>query len=361
MIGIFGGSQVINQLKNMIDEAKKNDVSDIHLEIIGLTGRVRYRIDGILQTKLEYKKEMLESIISRIKYLANLDITLKNRIQEGCIIGGELDSDDIRVSIIPTVLGEKAVLRIRNDKNYLDLEKIGFNQHNKGLYMDLLASNNGIILFTGPTGSGKSTTLLASIAELSSSDKNIITLEDPVELLIPGINQIYVNTNAGESFADYLRAILRQDPDIIMVGEIRDYETASMTTRAALTGHLVLSTVHADSSIGAITRLLEMGIPPYLVASTVKGVISQRLIRKLCLSCNGQGCLNCFKTGFKGRKAIHEIIRINDYLKAGILKGLSEKELLDIASETGFKSLRSNFEIEIENGVTSKSEMARVL
>ncbi len=358
---MFGGSQVINQLKNLIEEAKKNDVSDIHLELIGIKGRIRYRIDGLLQTKLEYSKEMLESIISRIKYLANLDITLKNKIQEGCIIGGELDSDDIRVSIIPTVLGEKAVLRIRNNKNYLDLNKIGFNHYNKKLYMDLLENNNGIILFTGPTGSGKSTTLLATISELSSPDKNIITLEDPVEILISGINQIYVNTNAGHNFAEYLRAILRQDPDIIMVGEIRDYETASMTTRAALTGHLVLSTVHADSSIGAITRLLEMGIPSYLVASTIKGVISQRLIRKFCLRCGGEGCLDCYGTGFKGRKAIHEIIIINDLIKDGIIRGLSEKELLDIADESGFKTLRNNFEEEIANSLTSKAEMARVL
>lgn len=358
---MFGGSQVINHLKNMIDEAKKDDVSDIHLELIGLNGRVRYRIDGMLQLKLEYSKEMLESIISRIKYLANLDITLKNKIQEGCIIGGELDSNDIRVSIIPTVLGEKAVLRIRNKESYLDLNKIGFNQYNRELYMNLIGSNNGIILFTGPTGSGKSTTLLATITEISSSDKNIITLEDPVEILIPGINQIYVNTSAGQGFAEYLRAILRQDPDIIMVGEIRDYETASMTTRAALTGHLVLSTVHADSSIGAITRLLEMGIPSYLVASTLKGVISQRLIRKLCLRCGGIGCFDCYHTGFRGRKAIHEIIAINDSIKDGIIKNLNEKELLDIAYKSGFKTLKDNFEEEIANRVTSKSEMARVL
>ncbi len=358
---MFGGSQVINHLKNMIDEAKKDEVSDIHLELMGLKGRVRYRIDGILQFKLEYSKEMLESIISRIKYLANLDITLKNKIQEGCIIGGELDSNDIRVSIIPTVLGEKAVLRIRNNKNYLDLNKIGFNRYNKKLYLNLIESNNGIILFTGPTGSGKSTTLLATISELSSSNQNIITLEDPVELLIPGINQIYVNTNAGDSFAGYLRAILRQDPDIIMVGEIRDYETASMTTRAALTGHLVLSTVHADSSIGAITRLLEMGVPSYLVASTLKGVISQRLIRKVCLRCVGEGCLSCHNTGFKGRKAIHEIIAINDSIREGIIKNLSEKELLDTAYKSGFKTLKNNFEEEIANSITNKSEMGRIL
>ncbi len=358
---MFGGSQVINQLKNMIDEAKRDDVSDIHLELTGSKGRVRYRVDGLLQTKLEYNKEMLESIISRIKYLANLDITLKNKIQEGCIISGLLDSGEIRVSIVPTVLGEKAVLRMRNNKNYLNLDKIGFNSDNKSIYLKLLKNNSGIILFTGPTGSGKSTTLLATISELSSSDKNIITLEDPVEILIPGINQIYVNTNAGQNFADYLRAILRQDPDIIMVGEIRDHETASMTTRAALTGHLVLSTVHADSSIGAITRLLEMGLPAYLVASTIKGVVSQRLIRKTCLACGGRGCLACYQTGYKGRKAIHEIIKIDEAIKAGIIKGFSEKELLDIADAAGFKTLKDNFEEEIANRVTSKSEMARVL
>lgn len=358
---MFGGSQVINQLKNLIDEAKRYDVSDIHLELTGSKGRIRYRVDGLLQTKLEYNKEMLESIISRIKYLANLDITLKNKIQEGCIISGLLDSGEIRVSIVPTVLGEKAVLRMRNNKSYLDLDKIGFNLDNKSLYLKLLKNNRGIILFTGPTGSGKSTTLLATISELSSADRNIITLEDPVEILIPGINQIYVNTNVGQSFADYLRAILRQDPDIIMVGEIRDYETASMTTRAALTGHLVLSTVHADSSIGAITRLLEMGIHPHLVASTIKGVISQRLIRKTCLVCGGKGCLDCYQTGYKGRKAIHEIITINDSIKDGIIKGLNAKKLLNIASENGFKTLKNNFEEEIANGVTSKSEMARIL
>ncbi|MFW6382186.1 MAG: GspE/PulE family protein [Bacillota bacterium] len=358
---MFGGSQVINQLKNLIEEAKKENASDIHLELVGSQGRIRYRIDGLLQTKLEYNKEMLESIISRIKYLANLDITLKKKIQEGCIIGGLLDSSDIRVSIVPTVLGEKAVLRIRTNKNYLDLNKIGFSSFNKNLYLNLIRHNSGIILFTGPTGSGKSTTLLATVSELSNSDKNIITLEDPVEILIPGINQIYVNTNAGQSFAEYLRAILRQDPDIIMVGEIRDHETAAMTTRAALTGHLVLSTVHADSSIGAITRLLEMGIPAYLVASTIRGVISQRLIRKTCLSCGGTGCLECYQTGFKGRKAIHEIIRIDQSIKDGIIKGLSEKELLDIAYKTGFKTLKDNFKEEIANSITSKSEMARVL
>ncbi|MGM0419628.1 MAG: GspE/PulE family protein [Bacillota bacterium] len=358
---MYGGGQIINNLHSLIGEANRDEASDIHLEQTESGGRVRFRIDGLLQTKEEQSVEIIKNLIARVKLLAGLDITVHNMIQEGSISGKAWNTAEIRISIMPTVRGEKAVLRLRGDKKSYQLHEIGFSPDNFQVYKKLIRVNQGLILFTGPTGSGKSTTLLATISELNQPDLNIITLEDPVEIRLPSVNQLYVNTANGSKFAEYLRAVLRQDPDIIMVGEIRDLETAAMAVRAALTGHQVFSTIHTADSVGAIIRLIEMGIPSYLVGANLKGVIAQRLIRKFCQTCLGQGCSNCNHTGYKGRKAIHEVLPITDEIKKLIIQSSSETEIKKAASKAGVIFLKEAGVIEVKNNVTSQDELERIL
>lgn len=358
---MYGGVKIINNLHSLIAEATKDEASDIHLEPTESGGRVRFRIDGLLQTKENQSAEIIKNLIARIKLLAGLDITVHNTIQEGSIPGKEWNTSEIRISIMPTVRGEKAVLRLRGERKSYQLHEIGFSSDNLELYKQLIRMKQGLILFTGPTGSGKSTTLLATISYLNQPELNIITLEDPVEIRLPSVNQLYVNTATGAKFAEYLRAVLRQDPDIIMVGEIRDIETAEMAVRAALTGHKVFSTIHTANSVGAIIRLIEMGIPPYLIAANLKGVIAQRLIRIFCQSCFGSGCHNCNHTGYKGRKAIHEVLPITEELKGLIIESSSEAKIKEAARKAGMIFLKEAGAKEVKNNVTSQEELERIL
>ncbi len=389
----------IDQLRQMVEDAPivrltnliitqaiQMNASDIHIEPLKNIVRVRYRIDGVLHEELSIPKHSQAALISRIKIIADLDITKRRIPQDGRVQmtfkGLQID---MRVSTLPTIFGEKVVIRILNrDDSLLDIEKLGFTDENKERFKRLIKKPYGILLATGPTGSGKSTTLFAALNKINTPDKNIVTIEDPVEYQITGLNQVQANTATGLTFAATLRSILRQDPDIVMVGEIRDEETAEIAIRAALTGHLVLSTLHTNDAASAITRLLDMGIPGYLVASTVVGVIAQRLVRKLCPECSeeyepgieekkfmgedtdklyrpsGENCEKC-TNGFKGRIAIHEVLEIDSVMEEMIANGANEPEIKRYARENGMKSLVEDGKAKLRRGITSYKEIVSVI
>ncbi|MGM0603726.1 MAG: GspE/PulE family protein [Bacillota bacterium] len=389
----------IDQLRQMVEDAPivrltnliitqaiQMSASDIHIEPLKSIVRVRYRIDGVLHEELSVPKHSQAALISRLKIIADLDITKRRIPQDGRVqMNFKGLQIDMRVSTLPTIFGEKVVIRILNrDDSLLDIEKLGFTDENKERFKRLIKKPYGILLATGPTGSGKSTTLFAALSKINTPDKNIVTIEDPVEYQITGINQVQANTATGLTFAATLRSILRQDPDIVMVGEIRDEETAEIAIRAALTGHLVLSTLHTNDAASAITRLLDMGIPGYLVASTVVGVIAQRLVRKLCPSCreeyepgieetkfmgeevdklyrpSGESCEKC-TNGFKGRIAIHEVLEIDSVMEEMIANGANEPEIKRYARENGMKSLVEDGKKKLLSGITSYKELVSVI
>ncbi len=321
-------------LEDLIFEAKNIDASDIHIEIYEEDVRVRLRIDGQLIEKNHIKKDNYLELINQIKIKSNLDITEKRLPQDGRI---EYDDFDIRVSILPTHHGEKVVMRLLGrDASHLNINNLGFEQDEVQLYLEAVKKTNGIVLISGPTGSGKTTTLYATLKNLNNIKRNIVTVEDPIEYTLKGINQVQLKENIGLTFTAALRSFLRQDPDIIMLGEIRDSQTAQMAIRASLTGHLVLSTIHTNSAIGTISRLIDMGVPPFLIAETINISVAQRLVRTLCNSCKKEasfnekelplsfkpkytinnhfvsvGCDDCYHTGYKGRRAIYEILPIS--------------------------------------------------
>jgi len=345
-------------LTNLIMEAKNLKSSDIHIESYEHTARVRIRIDGMMVQRYILKKEDYPALINKIKILSNLDISEKRLPQDGRIHFQEKQhAFDIRVSILPTLHGEKVVLRLlNNDATNIDLYQLGFSDFDLDHYLEGVRRPNGILLISGPTGSGKTTTLYATLKLLNKETRNILTVEDPVEYTLEGINQVQLKESIGLGFASALRTFLRQDPDVIMVGEIRDTETAGMAIRAALTGHLVLSTIHTNSAWGTISRLMDMGIPPFLVANTLNTTVAQRLLRLLCPNCKEQvalnpavypkhfipyeilshhsiakGCEACYYTGYKGRKAVYEVIPIDQEFAEAIKKGnLNVQELLKI-------------------------------
>lgn len=325
-------------LKKIIQEAKHNDSSDIHIEIYDLQARVRIRIDGALVEKYVIEKIEYSGLINKIKIAANLDITEKRLPQDGRIQYKEgKEAFDMRVSVVPTLHGEKIVLRILgNDAQHIHIDKIGFNEMDKRRYLEGIKKPHGIVLISGPTGSGKTTTLYATLKLLNKTDKNVLTIEDPIEYTLDGINQVQLKENIGLNFEKALKSFLRQDPDIIMLGEIRDSKTAKMAMRAALTGHLVLSTIHTNSAWETISRLQDMGVAPYLISHTLNTSVAQRLVRLLCESCKVEtelkkeelplgfdqrleknthfkavGCEDCTFTGYKGRKAIFEVLFID--------------------------------------------------
>ncbi|QXP58402.1 GspE/PulE family protein [Olleya sp. HaHaR_3_96] len=328
-------------LEVLILEAKSIQASDIHIEIYEEDVRVRLRIDGQLIEKNHIKKENYLELINQIKIKSNLDITEKRLPQDGRI---EYDSFDVRVSILPTHHGEKVVMRILSrDASHLDINQLGLEVDEVELYLDAVKKTNGIILISGPTGSGKTTTLYGTLKFLNDIKRNIVTVEDPIEYTLKGINQVQLKENIGLTFASALRSFLRQDPDIIMLGEIRDGETAQMAIRASLTGHLVLSTIHTNSAIGTISRLIDMGVPSFLIAETINISVAQRLVRTLCENCKNQvvfksedlpqsyrapieikkhylpvGCDQCYHTGYKGRRAIYEILPITKAVSEAI-------------------------------------------
>ena len=379
---------VIRLVNHIISQSAKANASDVHIEPFQDNIIIRYRIDGILYNLLSPPRWIQPFLVSRIKVMSNMDIAEKRIPQDGRFDVRIGDQEiDIRVSTVPTSFGERLVMRLLNkSRNFLELTQFGMEEKQLAVINNLIRQNSGILLVTGPTGSGKTTTLYAALSAINSSDKNIITIEDPVEYNLKGIGQIQVNRKIGVTFAKGLRSIVRQDPDVILVGEIRDLETSKIAIQSALTGHLVFSTLHTNDSAGAVTRLVELGVEPYLITSSVKAVIAQRLIRILCDNCKKEylldtieiknlniskkfkdktvykanGCLKCFDTGYIGRQAIFEIIEINDELKAAILKTSDSNKIKKIALKNGMSTLRDNCIKKLLNGTTSLKEVLRV-
>lgn len=383
----INSSPIVMLVKEMIDKAVRQRASDIHIEPTERKVRVRYRIDGALYERARYDINVLGAMVARIKIIGGMDISEKRKPQDGRItqVVDRMEYD-IRVSVLPTVYGEKVVMRLTS-KTGLTKEKsqLGLKPREMEQFDYILKNPHGILLVTGPTGSGKSTTLYTALSELNKEDVNIITVEDPVEANIDGINQVQVNPKAELTFATALRSILRQDPDIIMIGEIRDQETASIAVQASITGHLVVSTLHTNSSASTITRLEDMGIESYLIADSVIGVIAQRLVRRLCpnckrprlatpdekelMNCNTEedvtiyepcGCSKCENTGFKGRIGVYEIMRISPKLKSIISKRLGADAIKEQALQEGMYTLRMSATEYVLDGTTSYDEMIKV-
>lgn len=378
---------VVKLVDTIIQNSIRMGASDVHVEPFENEVRVRARVDGSLQNMLSIPKESQNTLITRIKILANLNIAEKRIPQDGRILTNiDGKSVDLRVSILPTVNGEKVVIRILSkDSSLMNKESLGMRKDDMKKLEQILQNPFGIILVTGPTGSGKSTTLYAVLNELNTIDKNIITVEDPVEFMVDGINQVNVNSKAGLTFASGLRSILRQDPDIIMVGEIRDGETAEIAIRAAITGHVVLSTLHTNDAPSSVARLVDMGIEPYLISTSVTGIIAQRLVRKVCTKCakkyyaseyekrilgrdsdekiiltKGEGCPHCNGTGYKGRIGIYEILPIERNVRDAITAGKNSDVLKDIAIRDGMKTLRMACMEHVYEGITTVDELLRV-
>jgi len=374
---------VIKFVNALFYQAIKRRASDIHIETHEDRGVVRLRIDGVLVKHADLDKKVVASVISRIKVISNLDISEKRIPQDGRtrvkIAGKNLD---VRVSVLPTYHGERAVMRILMESDKIPaLEELGFDEEMTERFRDLLRHSYGMILVTGPTGSGKSTTLHSFLHNIATSEKNIITIEDPVEYKSDRVNQIQVNPKAGLTFATGLRSILRQDPDVVMVGEIRDNETAKIAVQAALTGHLLLSTLHTNNATSAITRLVDMGIEPYLITASLLGVLSQRLVRRLCPHCKrpysgdgellrrygieGQvyeaaGCAACNFTGYQGRTAVGELFLLDDTVRKMVKEDASEQELRRYMRSLGHKTLPEYLREKVEAGETSIDEALRV-
>ncbi|MGM0508214.1 MAG: GspE/PulE family protein [Fusobacteriota bacterium] len=370
-------AEIIRFVNRIILDAYKRGATDIHLEPLQKEIVLRYRIDGVLHTIQTPKqlKSIYPAIVSRIKIMAELDIAEKRLPQDGRIkIKTEEKEQDLRISVLPTIDGEAIVIRIlANQKSELNLQKIGMTQENLDTFEELINKPNGIILVTGPTGSGKTTTLFSAISNINDRTKKIITIEDPVEYQLDGVSQIQVKTDIGFTFAEGLRSILRQDPDIILVGEIRDKETAEIAIRASLTGHLVFATLHTNDAVSAVTRLIDMGIESYLITSSLVGVLAQRLVRKICPYCKtekilddgekiyyGKGCDFCFNTGYKGRTGIHELFLINPETKTEILSGRSNHEIQERLEKKGWKTLKKDGLEKVKKGVTTEDEVLRV-
>ena len=353
---------VVKYVNLMISKAVSDGASDIHVEPEEHQLSIRFRIDGILQKQDNPPKKFQSAISSRIKIMANLDIAETRKPQDGRIQTQMQNRRiDIRVSFLPTVYGENVVMRLLDTSNILlGLEDIGFDKDNLKKFRDLLQKPNGIILVTGPTGSGKTTTLYSSLSTINQPNKSIVTVEDPVEYRLPGIRQTQVDPKIDLTFSNGLRAILRQDPDVIMIGEIRDVDTARIAIQAALTGHLVLATLHTNNAAGAITRLMDIGIEPFLLSSSIIAVLAQRLVRVLCRDCHGKGCKLCAATGYKGRTGIYELLVFNEEIRSLILHKSSAEEIHRAAVSTGMQSLYDNGMIKVKEGITSPEEIYRV-
>jgi type IV pilus assembly protein PilB len=383
---------VIKLVNYILTDAVKRGASDIHMEPYEKEYRVRYRIDGMLATIMNPPLKLRDAIISRVKIMAKLDISEKRLPQDGRIMikmmhNGKKKQLDFRVSVLPTLHGEKVVMRLLDKENLrLDMTKLGFEPESLAKLQKAIFKPYGMVLVTGPTGSGKTNTLYSSIAQLNKPDTNIVTAEDPVEFQLPGINQVQMKEQIGLNFAAALRSFLRQDPNIILVGEIRDFETAEIAIKAALTGHLVLSTLHTNDAPATISRLMNMGIEPFLVATSVHLICAQRLTRRVCSECKveeevspqtlidagyspeeaktvkiykGQGCSTCNNRGYKGRVGLYEVLEITDELRELILVGASALELRKKAVEQGMITLRRSGLIKVMEGVTTLEEVIR--
>lgn len=380
-------SPIVRLVNQIIANGVAQRASDIHFDPQETDFKIRYRVDGVLRTERSLPKHMQNMVTARVKILGNLNIT-ENRIPQDGRIKANINFKpvDIRLSTLPTVYGEKIVMRILDLSNAAsDITQIGFSEKNERLFRQMIARPNGIVLITGPTGSGKSSTLYAALSELNVEGVNIITVEDPVEYRMNGVNQIQVKEEVGLTFAAGLRSILRQDPDIVMIGEIRDLETAQIAIRASLTGHLVLSTLHTNSAVESISRLDDMGIEPFLISSSLVGTMAQRLVRRICRDCmieviptdreveifrehgfdvsrvkKGRGCSACSQTGYRGRLAIHEILPIDRELKDLILKRASGNVIRDYMREKNYYTLLQDGLEKVLAGVTTTEEVLRV-
>lgn len=380
----------ISFVESMISKALVMGASDIHIEPHEKEVIVRYRIDGLLYDIMTVPQHLKDAIVSRLKIMANMQITEKRKPQDGGFHMNIFDHKlDVRMSTITTLFGEKVVLRLLEKENVYNLEELGFTEHNLAKLKKMIQAPHGIILVTGPTGSGKTTTLYAILNELNSREKNIITIEDPIEYVLPRINQTQINPKAGVTFSSSLRTILRQDPDIIMVGEIRDEETAKIAVQASLTGHLVISTLHTNTALGSIQRLLNMGIEPYLLASSIKGIMAQRLVRKICPVCKtevqveqnviernfvldkfdspstfykGTGCFHCQQSGYHGRLGVHEVIEMDNQLLTLVNQSALETEMKNaLISEGKYQSLTDDCFQKVKEGLTTLEEVLRVI
>jgi type IV pilus assembly protein PilB len=382
---------IVKYVNALITQAIQDRASDIHLEPTERDLRVRYRIDGVLHEIMRSPKTIQSGVISRLKIMADINIAERRIPQDGRLsINANGKKIDLRVATLPTVWGEKIVMRILdNSTARLDLADLGFSDHNFERYSRSFIKPYGMILVTGPTGSGKSTTLYATLNILNRGEVNIITVEDPVEYRLPGVNQVQTNVKAGLTFASALRSILRSDPDIVLIGEVRDHETAQISVEAALTGHLVLSTLHTNDAPSAITRLTEMGIEPFLVGSAVDCVLAQRLARRLCAKCKEEyvpspealvtarfpwndgeplptlfkavGCSSCAKTGYKGRLALHEVMPMSEEIERLTVEHASAASIGRVAIEQGMATLRDDGMLKVLQGVTSIDEILRVV
>ena len=383
---------IVKLVNLVLTDAVKRGASDIHMEPYEKEFRVRFRIDGVLQLIMNPPLKLKDAITSRLKIMAKLDISEKRLPQDGRImlkmqIGGKKKQLDFRVSTLPTLWGEKIVLRLLDKENLrLDMTKLGFEQESLDKFQKAILKPYGMVLVTGPTGSGKTNTLYSSISQLNQPDTNIMTAEDPVEFQLGGVNQVQMKEQIGLNFAAALRAFLRQDPNIILVGEIRDFETAEIAIKAALTGHLVLSTLHTNGAPETITRLMNMGIEPFLVATSVHLICAQRLVRRICKDCaepvevppqalidegyspeeaktvqimKGKGCATCNKTGYKGRTGLYEVMEVDDEIRELVLVGASALELKKKAIERGMITLRRSGLIKVAQGWTTLEEVAR--
>jgi type IV pilus assembly protein PilB len=383
---------IVKLVNLVLTDAVKRGASDIHMEPYEKEFRVRFRIDGVLQSIMTPPLKLKDAITSRLKIMAKLDISEKRLPQDGRImlkmqIGGKKKQLDFRVSTLPVLWGEKIVLRLLDKENLrLDMTKLGFEQESLDKFQKAILKPYGMVLVTGPTGSGKTNTLYSSISQLNQPDTNIMTAEDPVEFQLGGVNQVQMKEQIGLNFATALRAFLRQDPNIILVGEIRDFETAEIAIKAALTGHLVLSTLHTNGAPETITRLMNMGIEPFLVATSVHLICAQRLVRRICKDCaepvemppqalidegytpeeaktvtimKGKGCATCNKTGYKGRTGLYEVMEVDDEIRELVLVGASAVELKKKAIERGMITLRRSGLMKVAQGWTTLEEVAR--
>jgi len=380
---------VVKLVNLILTDAIKKGASDIHVEPYEKSFRVRYRIDGVMYEVMGPPMKLRAAITSRLKIMSQLDIAERRLPQDGRIkIKMGQREMDFRVSTLPTIFGEKVVLRLLDKSNLqLDMSRLGFDPNAQADFEKAILAPYGMVLVTGPTGSGKTTTLYSALHRLNTTETNIMTAEDPVEYNLPGINQVQMKAEIGLNFAAALRAFLRQDPDIIMVGEIRDYETAEIGIKAALTGHLVLSTLHTNDAPGTVSRLLNMGVEPFLVAASTNLIMAQRLCRKICSGCReelpvpagalvdvgfsaeeakgiktfkGKGCMSCSETGYKGRVALYEVMLITEQVKDSILQGGSAAELRELARGNGMRTLREAGLQKIREGITTIQEVMRV-
>ncbi|PJB95644.1 MAG: type II secretion system protein GspE [Nitrospirae bacterium CG_4_9_14_0_8_um_filter_70_14] len=389
LLDVDESAPIIRLINMILYQAVDAGASDVHIEPYEREVVVRYRIDGVLYARLRPPRRFHAPITSRIKVMANLNIAEKRLPQDGRIKIKVADKEvDIRVSVIPTAFGERVVMRLLDKETVLyGLDEIGFDARHREIIDHLIHLSHGILLVTGPTGSGKSTSLYAILQEINQPDKNIITIEDPVEYQIAGVGQIHVNTKVGLTFAAGLRSILRQDPDVVMVGEIRDRETAEIASQASLTGHLVFSTLHTNDAASAITRLIDMGIEPFLVASSVEAIIAQRLVRRVCPHCaepfvapanslarlgidalqaaaghlrHGLGCSKCFGSGYAGRIAIYEILRVDETIRHLVMENVEASRIKAAAIGAGMHTLLQDGAAKVLAGITTIEEVLRV-